>query len=180
MLSQRVPIFICATSLSLAVTLTMSACSTAQVAIPDTLAPAMTEKLAMVVPAAGVQIYECRARKDAAGHEWAFVAPDAELFDTRGNMIGRHGAGPAWWSADGSRVTAKVKARADAPASGNIPWLLLAAESTPMPGKFSGITSIQRVDTEGGTAPASACTPDIAGKQARVHYTAVYRFFTAH
>ena len=36
----------------------------------------------MMVPAKGVQIYECRAKKDAsAGFEWVFVAPEAELFD---------------------------------------------------------------------------------------------------
>ena len=49
----------------------------------------------MVVPAKGTQIYECRAKKDASGaYEWAFVAPDAVLYDVRGNVIGKHGAGP--------------------------------------------------------------------------------------
>jgi len=59
----------------------------------------------MIVAARGVQIYECRVRKDAgAGYEWAFVAPEAELFDAKGNAIGRHGAGPTWQATDGSRI----------------------------------------------------------------------------
>ena len=41
------------------------------------------ESLAMIVPAKGVQIYECRAGKAGeGGYEWAFVAPEADLFDT--------------------------------------------------------------------------------------------------
>ena len=146
--------------------------------IPEALEPA-NASLAMVVPAKGVQIYECRAKKDAAGaYEWAFVAPDAELFDTRGNRIGRHGAGPYWEAADGSRIVGSVKARADAPAAGAIPWLLINATSAGPAGSFSRVTSIQRVNTMGGTAPSKPCTGESVGKQAGVHYTADYRFFT--
>src|SRR5215510_1046892 len=129
-MNHRIPIFICMTSFSLAITLALPACTSYQrITIPDNLAPGANETLALVMPASGVQVYECRAKKDAAGHEWAFVAPEADLFDARGNVIGRHGAGPAWWAADGSRVTATVKARANAPADGSIPWLLLTAKS---------------------------------------------------
>ncbi|TMH88343.1 MAG: DUF3455 domain-containing protein, partial [Betaproteobacteria bacterium] len=82
----------------------------------------------MIVPAKGVQIYECRARKDqVGGYEWAFVAPEADLFDAGGNRIGRHHAGPHWESTDGSKVLGTVKERADAPAADTIPWLLLTA-----------------------------------------------------
>src|SRR5512132_2226655 len=70
--------------------------------VPDQLKPQSNESLAMIVPAKGVQIYECRAKKDQAGaYEWAFVAPEAELFDVRGNRLGRHYAGPRWESSDG-------------------------------------------------------------------------------
>ena len=72
-------------------------------AVPDKLKPDAGESLAMIVAAKGVQIYECRAGKDAvAGYEWVFVAPEAALFDARGNPIGRHGAGPQWQANDGS------------------------------------------------------------------------------
>ena len=148
--------------------------------IPEALNPGPNEMLAMIVPAKGVQIYECRARKDADVFEWAFVAPDAELFDARGNRIGHHGAGPFWEANDGSRVVGTVKARADAPATGSVPWLLLSTRGTGPAGSFSKVSSIQRVDTSGGVAPSSPCTPQLAGRQARVHYVATYRLFVAN
>jgi len=144
--------------------------------IPETLSPASTEALAMVVPARGAQIYQCRAK--GAGHEWTFVAPDAELLDTRGNVIGRHGAGPFWQALDGSRIDGTVRARADAPVAGAIPWLLLNAKSTGPVGAFSSVTSVQRVNTVGGLTPAAPCNGVTVGTQERVHYTADYRFFS--
>ncbi|MGH6624709.1 MAG: DUF3455 domain-containing protein [Burkholderiaceae bacterium] len=153
--------------------------SPAPVQVPDTLKPGANEALAMIVPARGVQIYECRAKKDASlGHEWAFVAPDAELFDAKGKAIGHHGAGPYWQATDGSRIVGTLKQRADAPVAGAIPWLLLSAKANGTDGAFSPVTSIQRVNTVGGVAPATPCTPDSAGKSARVAYTADYYFFT--
>ncbi|PYN19795.1 MAG: hypothetical protein DMD76_25445 [Candidatus Rokuibacteriota bacterium] len=128
---------------------------TSMVSAPDKLKPGASESLAMIVPAKGVQIYECRARKDqAGGYEWAFVAPEADLFDARGNRIGRH--------------------YADA-----IPWLLLAATSLGSEGSFSKVTSIQRVNTVGGVAPKVGCSQAAAGTPARIVYTADYYFFTA-
>jgi hypothetical protein len=157
----------------------LAACaSPARVEVPDTLKPGANEALAMIVPAKGVQIYECRAKKDVSlGHEWAFVAPEAELFDTKGKAIGLHGAGPFWQATDGSRIVGTLKQRADAPVAGAIPWLLIAAKSNGTPGAFSTVTSIQRVNTVGGVAPAAPCTRDSTGKSARVDYTADYYFF---
>lgn len=146
--------------------------------VPETLAPGAQATLSMVLPARGVQIYECRARKDASGgYEWSFVAPDARLFDARGNVVGHHGAGPYWEAADGSRVVATVKARADAPVAGAIPWLLLDSRSTGPAGAFSNVTRIQRVNTAGGTTPALPCNGEKAGTRADVDYVADYRFF---
>ena len=154
--------------------------SSPSVSVPETLKPAANESLAVVVPAKGVQIYECRVRKDLPGaYEWAFVAPDADLFDKRGNRIGRHYAGPHWESTDGSKVVATLKARADAPRSDAIPWLLLAAKSVGAEGAFSKVTSIQRANTVGGLAPSNGCSQTTAGRSARVDYTADYYFFTA-
>ena len=151
-------------------TLAVAACASS-VEVPETLKPGAGEVLAMVVPAKGVQIYECR------GQKWAFVAPEAELFDRSGNPIGRHYAGPHWEAGDGSRIVASVKSRADAPQAGAIPWLLLSAKSAGPDGMFSRVTSIQRVSTVGGVAPEGACAA--AGEKARVAYTADYYFFTA-
>ena len=165
--------------------LLVGACASAQpptsvVRVPDKLKPGANESLVIIVPARGVQIYECRARKDQVGeYEWAFVAPEADLFDARGNRIGRHSAGPHWESTDGSKILGTVKDRADAPVVGAIPWLLLAAKSVGSEGSFSRVTSIQRVNTVGGAAPKTACSQAAAGTSARINYTADYYFFTA-
>jgi len=149
------------------------------VEVPDKLKPGANESLAMIVPARGVQIYECRARKDpAGGYEWAFVAPEADLFDADGNRIGRHYAGPHWEATDGSKIVGAVKERADAPAANAIPWLLLTAKSVGPEGSFSKITSIQRVSAVGGVAPKGGCSQAAAGTSARINYTANYYFFT--
>ncbi len=153
---------------------------TSMVKVPDKLKPGANESLAIIVFAKGVQIYECRARKDqVGGYEWAFVAPEADLFDARGNRIGRHYAGPHWESTDGSKILGTVKERADAPAADAIPWLLLTAKSVGSEGSFSKVTSIQRVNTVGGVAPKAGCSQAAAGTPARINYTADYYFFTA-
>lgn len=162
----------------LALTAALAACASDPM-IPDTLMPGLNERLAMTVPAKGVQIYECRAKSDATNFQWDFVAPDAELLDSRGNRIGHHGAGPTWEANDGSRVVGTLKARAEAPAAGSIPWLLLSTKGTGKDGAFSKVSSIQRVNTSGGMPPSSPCTPALLGRKARVDYVATYRFFVA-
>jgi Protein of unknown function (DUF3455) len=167
----------------LLVTLTAGACaapSRSMVEVPAKLKPGANESLAMILSAKGVQIYECRARKDqVGGYEWAFVAPEADLFDARGNRTGRHYAGPHWEATDGSKILGTVKERADAPGGEAIPWLLLAAKSVGSEGSFSKVTSIQRVNTVGGVAPKAGCSQAAAGTSARINYTADYYFFTA-
>jgi Protein of unknown function (DUF3455) len=149
------------------------------VEVPDKLKPGANESVAMIVPAKGVQIYECRAKRDQVGeYEWAFVAPEADLFDARGIRIGRHYAGPHWESTDGSKILGTVKERIDAPVANAIPWLLLAARSVGPEGSFSKVTSIQRVNTVGGVAPRAGCSQATAGAPARIDYTADYYFFT--
>jgi hypothetical protein len=138
--------------------------------VPESLKPPANESLKRVFNARGVQIYECRDEK------WVFVAPEAELFDAHGNHIGKHYAGPQWEATgDGSAIVGTVKARADAPAPGAIPWLLLSTRSVGGRGYFSDVTSVQRVWTNGGVAPAGTCSG--TGAQARIPYTAAYYFF---
>lgn len=155
----------------------LAACSTtpAIVAVPDAIKAQPNEQVAMVVPAKGVQIYECRARANQAGaFEWAFVAPEAALYNAAGTQIGKHYGGPAWESKDGSKLVGALKARSDAPGVGNIPWLLLTTNPSGAKGGFSDVTAIQRVNTVGGVAPSAPCAQDNAGSQARVPYTADY------
>ena len=147
--------------------------------VPDILRPAGDESLAMVVPATGVQIYECRLSAQQPGrYEWAFVAPEAELFDQRGNRIGRHYAGPHWEALDGSKIVARIRARSDAPRGNGVPWLLLSARSVGENGAFSKVTSIQRTNTVGGLPPKDGCSQATLGTPARITYTADYYFFS--
>lgn len=164
--------------IAIAAALAATAC-TPTLDVPDTLAPSSNETLALSMPARGVQIYACRERPgEPAAYEWTFVAPDAELLDPRGRVAALHGAGPYWQAVDGSRITAKVRARAEAPDARAIPWLLLEAKSTGPAGTFSEVTSVQRVNTYGASAPATGCGRDTVGREAHVRYIAEYRFFT--
>jgi hypothetical protein len=147
--------------------------------VPGNLKPAATEVALGVALARGVQIYECRMKKDdPQATEWGFVAPEADLFDAEGMLVGTHYAGPQWESLDGSKVAGSVKARADAPQAGAIPWLLLTTKSVGRDGAFAKVTSIQRINTAGGVAPAAdGCTVASLGRGARVRYTADYVMF---
>jgi Protein of unknown function (DUF3455) len=112
----------------------MLGCAAApQPALPSALMPAPGHRELATIAARGVQIWECRRGADAAGPAWAFVAPDAALFDQRGRRVGSHGAGPHWQSDDGSRVTGKLLASVPAPAPGAIAWLLLGTQSAGRP-----------------------------------------------
>jgi Protein of unknown function (DUF3455) len=150
----------------------------ASMEVPEPLRAADGEQLAMTLRARGVQVYECRAVKGSPyAYEWALVAPDAELFDAQGAHAGKHYAGPHWEAIDGSRVAGTVKARAEAPAAGAIPWLLLAAKSDGPDGVLSKVSSVQRVNTAGGVAPTGGCAEATAGTTSRVTYSADYRMY---
>lgn len=151
----------------------------AAVAVPDALKVGADESLLAVVAASGVQVYECRAKKEQpSAVEWAFVAPEADLLDAKGQRIGKHYAGPHWESLDGSKIVGAVKARADAPEEDAIPWLLLTTRTVGPAGAFAKVSSIQRVNTLGGVAPKAGCSAASVGQQERVGYTADYLLFT--
>src|SRR3954471_24600036 len=117
--------------------------------------------------AKGTQNYRCQEKKDAAGSfEWAFTGPEADLFDDAGGKLGTHFAGPTWQLADGSKVVGAVKEKS--PAAGTIPWLLLETKSAEGHGKLTGVTFIQRLDTEGGQPPAEGCDAGHAGEVRKV------------
>jgi hypothetical protein len=144
------------------------------VAIPGSLDAPGKQVLVRTLWADGVQIYECRKAADASFPDWVFVAPEANLKDANGVLLGRHYAGPSWEASDGSKVVGVVKAKADAINPHAIPCLLLETHSTGKPGLFAKITAIQRVATVGGVAPESGCGTATIGKQERVPYTAQY------
>lgn len=156
----------------------VAACAAVPVQPPPALDPGPGLREVVRLSATGVQVYECRASTAAAGSAaWVFVAPEAQLFDAQGRNAGSHGAGPNWVAPDGSSVVGAVQARADAPAAGAIPWLLLNTRSTGGAGAFERVSRIQRVNTEGGVAPAQGCTAASIGAQSRVPYRAEYRLF---
>ena len=168
---------VCA-SLSL---MTLAACAgtaASEQSLPCELTPAAASS-SQRLAARGVQIYECRTAPDPySPTQWTLVAPEAELFDFGGQRVGRHFAGPHWEATDGSRIVGSVKARADAPQRGAIPWLLLGTKSVGGPGHFSGVTQVLRINTVGGVAPATACSPGVPGGRVSVPYSADYVLFT--
>jgi hypothetical protein len=136
-------------------------------AVPDALKAPAGEVVVVKALAKGAQVYECKDDK------WVLSGPEAELTDESGAHIGRHSAGPTWELADGSKVVGELVQKADAPDAQAIPWLLLRAKSTEGKGTLTRVTSIQRVDTVGGKAPASC------GGQPKlsVPYSATYYFY---
>jgi len=146
--------------------------------IPTILAPSASSVLLFELGARGVQIYACEADpNDATAFVWTFKAPEAELFNARGEVVGTHFAGPTWQGQDGSAVVGAVLERADAPDTGAIPWLLLEAKEHAGSGAFSTVTHVQRLDTVGGVAPVEGCDEAHAGAQVRAPYQATYAFF---
>lgn len=123
----------------------------------------------------GVQVYACTQRD--TGPAWVFQAPEATLFDAAGRQVGTHGAGPHWQWQDGSRVTGAVVANAPAPKPGAIPWLLLRATPTDVPGALRAVAWVRRFDTVGGLPPADGCDAARLGQTARMRYTAGYALF---
>ncbi|HUJ24376.1 MAG TPA: DUF3455 domain-containing protein [Myxococcales bacterium] len=159
--------------------LLLCACATsapiATSSVPANLAAPGTTAERLVTSAKGTQNYTCK--ENAGKFEWAFTAPEADLFDASGNKLGTHFAGPTWQLDDGSKVVAAVKEKAPAP--GSIAWLLLEVKSSEGQGKLTGVTYIQRLDTAGGNPPADGCDGAHAGEVRKVPYTASYHFFAA-
>jgi hypothetical protein len=160
-----------------AATSTVLSFSVAAQQVPQQLQPPANEQFLLQVHAKGDQIYTCKS--DAAQFTWTLKAPDAQLFDKDGKTFGKHFAGPSWEANDGSRVTGKAVANSPSPDGNSIPWLLVTILSHEGSGVLSRATSIQRVNTQGGKAPASGCDASHMGQEVRVPYSADYRFYAA-
>jgi len=145
--------------------------------IPQQLQPPANEQLLLQVHAKGDQIYSCKS--EAAQFTWTLKAPDAQLFDKDGKSFGKHFAGPSWEANDGSRVIGKAVANAPSPDLDSIPWLLVNVISHEGSGVLSRATTIQRLNTKGGKAPATGCDASHLGQELRVPYSADYLFFFA-
>ena len=146
---------------------------------PAALAPADNERATFAWHAIGSQIYECKP-SDKGGFAWVFVAPEANLYNQKDEKVGTHGAGPFWAALDGSQTLGTVKAKANGTRANDIPLLLLSAKSNGVAGKMARVTSVQRLNTDAGAAPAKGCAEAAdAGKRVKEGYTADYVFFEA-
>jgi hypothetical protein len=131
--------------------------------------------------AKGVQVYSCRAKESSgeggSSYDWVLSGPQAALFDAEGRQIGAHSKGPSWILADGSKVTGEIVAKGASPQEGAIPWLLLRVDSHEGSGRLEGVSSIRRLNTNGGGEPNESCNSTRAGEVARVPYSATYEFY---
>jgi len=133
------------------------------------------------VYAVGVQIYTWQniSSTDVPQYAWVFKAPEAILYDSEGQALGIHYAGPTWENENGL-VKGAVLQRANSPDPNAIPWLLLQAVAHDGHGILSRVSYIQRVNTAGGKAPAAgAGDSHVVGEELRVPYTAEYYFYRA-
>ena len=143
------------------------------------LQPGADEAPAFRLVASGIQVYECRAALTAPDqYRWVFVAPDATLNDpASGHDVAAYRSIDQWNSlTDLSTVSAVLRATQQA-GSDNLPWTYMRAIPSSPDGMFAGVTSIQRVRTQGGAAPAGGCGPDNDGAESRVAFRADYYFY---
>ena len=142
----------------------------AQTPLPTAIA-APGEAVVLTVHAEGAQVYECKAGADGK-LAYAFREPIATLLlDSK--TVGRHYAGPTWEHSDGSAVVAKAAGNAPGATANDIPWLKLEVISNRGNGVLSGVTTVQRINTNGGKLDG-AC--EQAGSFRSAPYSAEYIF----
>ena len=120
--------------------------------------PPQAERV-VTTTASGVQVYSCEYD---AQHQlgWVFKNPQATLYDTSGQALIRHSAGPSWEADDGSRIVGHVIAQTPSETAASVPQLLLETRSTAASGMLSAIRFVQRVNTVGGVMPPSPCSTE--------------------
>jgi Protein of unknown function (DUF3455) len=171
----------CALVLTLVAVASAAAAPGSQTTPGDPLDPRTYEpgsKPSLAVYAVGVQKYACQPNG-----AWLFTDPEAVLYDAEqaGKPVGTHflnfGTGrPVWQFKDGSSVEAARKVTVGG-GPGNIAWLLLQAAATASGSdgdRLAGSTWVQRLNTSGGVAPSTSCTP---GDTLAVPYTTDYFFW---
>lgn len=185
----------------------VSARKTTRRATPAAITPPAGNSAFLVGHAVGTQGYVCLPESAAASWTVNASRPEATLFSGQDRQIVTHFlspdtnpnqyapnplpvGSPTWQSSlDSSIVWAKALTPAvvsgtdpSCPNTGAIPCLLLQAIGSKTgprgSNRMTQTTFIQRLNTTGGTAPASGCSvPADVGKQALVPYTADYYFF---
>jgi hypothetical protein len=162
--------FLKGTSLALLLLSGSFVSASAQTPIPDAIA-APGETVVLTLHAEGAQVYECKAGADGK-HSWVFREPIATLL-LDGKTVGRHYAGPNWEHIDGSAVVGKAVGSAPGTTPNDIPWLKLEVTSHRGSGILTGVTTVQRINTQGGKLDGGC---DGAGKFQSAPYSADYVF----
>lgn len=121
----------------------------------------------------GVQIFRCEKRD--AGFVWVFRQPQADLLDSSGKAIGKHGANFSFEHDDGSRLVSTITAYDEASKPTDLRWLLLTTRSFGK-GALENVTHVQRVNTRGGMPPAR-CEPGQLNQLLRVDFTSDFVFY---
>jgi len=160
--------------------------------VPAGIEVSADNKAFLVGHAYGTQNYICLP--SGASFAWSLFTPEATLFNDDNDQIITHYFSPnpenniiraTWQYRDTSTVwAAAILASSDANfvKLGAIPWVKLQVEKAvdgPNGGdKLSETTFIQRLNTDGGSAPTTGCAQasDI-GRKAFVPYTADYFFY---
>ncbi len=142
----------------------------AETSLPGAVA-APGESIVLSAHAEGAQVYECKAGPDGKP-AWTFREPIATLI-VDGKTIGRHYAGPNWEHSDGSAVVGKSIGNAPGATANDIPWLKLEVTSRRGSGVLTGVTTVQRINTQGGKLEG-AC--DKIGSFRSAPYAAEYVF----
>jgi hypothetical protein len=145
--------------------------------VPEKIRPPAGEEVVLEAHASGSQIYICQQGTNSK-YGWTLKAPEAELRDQQGAIIGRHYSGPTWKHTDGSEVIGRITARVDSPDSDSIPWVLVTATAHSGDGVLSHVTIIQRINTRGGQPPPSTdCDAPRQNSEILRSYTADYYFY---
>jgi hypothetical protein len=148
----------------------LASASAAETPLPAAIA-APGETIVLSAHAEGAQVYECKAGADGKS-AWSFREPIATLI-VDGKTIGRHYAGPNWEHNDGSVVVGKAIGNAPGATANDIPWLKLEVISKRGNGVLTGVTTVQRINTQGGKLEG-AC--DKVGSFKSAPYAADYVF----
>jgi hypothetical protein len=154
----------------------LSGIACAEQAIPEKIQVPPGNKIMMTVHAKGDQIYQCTL--DKGRHSWVVEAPDAQLFDDQGRVVGNHYSGPVWEYKEGSRVVGRVLKKVDMAPGTSISWLLVEVVAHKGKGLLSEASFINRINTHGGLAPMSGCDGNHLGGEKRVAYSADYVFYS--
>jgi hypothetical protein len=152
--------------------------------VPASIKVSEDYRLIMHAYAKGVQVYICTQDPgDTSHYVWTFLEPRANLYAAVNyrKLIGKHYLNPAkkpiWEDTDGSTISGAKLQQADSPDSLAIPWLLLKGITPGGTGKLTPVVFIQRINTRGGKAPATADRQH-KGQLLEQPYTAEYLFYS--